>query len=100
MHVAWDPPHLNLVARYAPVPLAGDATALAGRTKKNSWYAVDTPKDLHLRCVFAKHAQWSRRGAPGIHHVRYVRHQILNMLKKNRRVIAEHKLRCRYAGNT
>ena len=37
MHVAWDPPHLNLVARYAPVPLAGDATALAGRTKKNSW---------------------------------------------------------------
>ena len=69
----------------APVPLAGDATALARRTKKHSRYAVDTPhtpKDLHLRCGFAKHAQWSRRCAPGIRHVRYVRHQILNMLKK------------------
>ena len=53
--------------------------------EKYSRYAVDTPhtpKNLHLRCGFAKHAQWSRRGAPGIRHVRYVRHQILNMLKK------------------
>ena len=40
--------------RYAPVPLAGDAIALARRTaltrRKNSRYAVDTPhtpNDLH-----------------------------------------------------
>ena len=52
--------------------------------KKNSRYAVDTPhtpKDLHLRRGFAKRAQWSRRGVPGIRHVRNERHQILNMLK-------------------
>ena len=52
--------------------------------EKNSRYAADTPhtpKDLHLPCGFAKRMQWSRRGASGIRLERYVRHQILNMLK-------------------
>ena len=58
---------------------------LHGVRKKNSKYAVDTPhapQDLHIRCDFAKRAQGSRRGAPGIRHVRYVHRQILKMLKK------------------
>ena len=92
----WWNPQIADVSRNAPVPLTGDATALARRTKKNSKYAVDTPhapQDLHIRCGFAKRAQGSRRGAPGIRHVRYVHRQILNMLKKNRRGIAEHTIR-------
>ena len=40
-----------------------------------------------------------RRAAPDIRHVRYMRHQVLNMRKKNHRTITEDILRTRCVVN-
>ena len=81
---------------YAPVPLADDATVLARRTKKKqirgryATYAQGSSFTLWIRQTRAvespRCARHARRAPSNFEHA-----------KKNRRAIAEHKLRCRCA---